>query len=450
MVSNIEQLDLGTLLKIFSTKGVYNNLSDNTSLWDDMKKRKVAVPEGREVRYSLRKAYGAGAAQFVAVGGGAYPLSHKGKTVEPIAKFKDFAVTIEIERTLLGKSGSELARYGEPLAEELNAKGIVIGRMLSASILGDGSGAIGVVASTAVVNGRLVITLDTSSANAGRSHIGWFMEEDFVKVAKTDTTPQDASVSSGSIAYYKVMDIEHESDKVTIAAFDASDTELTIDGADEITSADVIYRDDRQSTASPDLTSIVDYRDLSFVWPGLESLTASDNRVVNGMVMGGVLAGTRKDCGGEAIDPSHFQELLSKGKRRCGKARYKYKTARMFDTVYDSLIEARESDRRFMTAKDATLGTEQLVYMHGKTTLALDTDEFVQKSRTWIVPEGSDALQYRGTDVAQVEPNPGQKFHLAPNAQGGYNRTNMAFMEGSGLMFSKHPAAILVLTNFTA
>jgi hypothetical protein len=130
-----------------------------------------------------------------------------------------------------------------------------------------------------------------------------------------------------------------------------------------------------------------------------------------------------------------------------GKERYKYDRAMMSWETLDALVEAREVDRKFTDVEDGERGVKGLGYRHGKNAIIFEADEFCPHQRVWLVPKG-DAVQYRGTDFEFVEAQPGQKFHVTPSANGGFQRSTSSMMEGSGAMVSVHSAAIGNLRNF--
>jgi hypothetical protein len=138
---------------------------------------------------------------------------------------------------------------------------------------------------------------------------------------------------------------------------------------------------------------------------------------------------------------------MSKLKRAVGQNRYKYSQAVMFDTVYDALLESWETDRQIINISDDKRGSKGLGYTHRKDSIEFVPDEFCQKSRIWVCPEG-DVLHYRGTDIEQVEVD-GVKFHMPQDSSGNTKRNVRTHMEGSGLLFSTHNAAIGVIENFT-
>jgi hypothetical protein len=447
-INHVGSITLGEMLKIFSTNGVYNNLPDQSDLWKLILKKKVAAPEGKQVQYLLRKAYGQTASQFVAPGAtGVFPMGQAAEHSEAVAYFKDFATTVDVPRHLLNKTGSQLAQYAMPLAEELNVKGIVTARNLSRSLCGDGTGAIGVISSASISGGKVVVVLSTTSANAGRSHVGNFQHGEIVKIASTAGAAQAATVSSGTVHGYKVYDVDVEADTVTLVPVEISGssiTELTATNVNTVGAADIIYP--YGATLVDVSGSITDYGLASYSWAGLDSLLADDARVVNNLTMTGAISGSRIDAFGATIDKSHFQAVMSKIKRRAGKNKYKYNQALMFDTTYDAMLESWETDRMIVDANDTNRGSSKLGYKHGKDTLAFETDEFISKQRILILPEG-DVLQYRGTDVSPVKVGGATEF-MPNDSSGNHMRTVRSYLEGSGLLFCVHPAACGVIEDF--
>lgn len=453
----VGNIDIGTFLKIFSTNGVYNNLSTSSEMWKYFLKLKARDPGGRQLRYLLRNAYGAASVQSLPAGSsGDYPAGQRSGLVEGIAQYKDFGLTVNIPRNLLNKTGDDLVQYADPITEELDAKAIVAGRVMSAQTQGDGSGAIGVVSGTPTTTStRITVTLSTTSANAGRSHIGWFEDKDWVKFASTAGVAQNAANTGADGTYYQVESRDEDTDTVVLSWRNSDGTEITdITGAGTLSDGDLIYR---FGTTPNDLTDAgiaagtIDFNVLSECLVGLESLSADDGRLVNGVTHSGAISGSRRDVGGNAIDSSDFQKVLSKAKRRCGRGRYKYKNAFMYDTVYDALVESRETDRRFQSVEDGKRGVKMLGYQHGADFVEFLPDEFVSKQRIWILPESKEVLEMHGKDFELVEVNPGQKFHLRTSTTtSGHQRQMQSYMEGSAVVIARHAAAIACIENFTA
>ncbi len=457
-VGTLSSVNLSSLLKIWQTNGVYSNLSEASEIWKYFLKQKAGQAGGKQLKYLLRTSFGPAAVQSLGAGSsGDYPAGQRGGFSEGTAEYKEFGLTVNIPRNLIGKTGAELLQYAEPLTEEMDSKGIAAARVMSLEMMGDGSGVIGVVATAGSVVSTtadtLTITLSTTSANAERSHIGWFMEDDIVKFVSTAGVAHNTINNAGTTpAYWKVITRDEDADTVTLKAYDSSDvlidlTSATL-GATDPTAADYILR---TGTTANNLTAIAttDYAALSECLVGLPSLCADDGRKVNGITMTGAVSGSWRDAGGAALDSSDFQKVLSKAKRRAGRNRYKYKNAWMYDTAYDALVESRETDRRFQSVEDSTRGVKKLGYQHGNDFVEFCPDEFISKQRIWILPESKDVLQMYGKDFETVEPNPGQKFHLKTSATGaGHSRQMNSYMEGSAVVICRHPAAIAAIKNF--
>ncbi len=446
-VSTVGDNTLGKYLKIVSQNSTYNQLADQSVMWKNILKKKKGPAEGRELRYLLRSAYGMASAQFVGVSGASvlYPSAHQATLQEATAHYKDFAVTIEVERSLIAKALSDMSRYGEPLAEELKCKTIALARMLSAAVYQDGTGRIGTVSSAAVVNTtQLSVVLKTGNDDPG--HIGFWEFGDKVKCVSTAGAAQVCTVASGTQAYFEVASIDRASDTVILNAYDSAGLLLDVDAANQIGSGDYFIRLGVTAQDYAGLSTTTDYGVASECFIGIESLFQDDNRKVNGINLVNAVRGTRKTVTGP-IDSQHFQEGMSQVKVAVGEGTYTWKDAIMAPEVLDSLVESRETDRHFASIQDNKRGVASLGYVHGKSTLMFMTDEYCPKKRIFVVPEG-DVLQFRGSDFDFVRPEGGSKFFLKP-AAGGHYRSVRAYMEGSGLLYCVHPQACLTLEGFT-
>ena len=449
-------LDIGTYLKIFATKGVYSQLPSQSDLWKYIKSKKVAKPEGREVRYAIKTGRGPSASQFLAANeGGSFPRKQQNKIVEAIGYFKEFGTTIGVPMNLLNKTGSELAQYAMPLADELEEKGIGTARMLSRSLLGDGTGALGVVSSVSVSSSKLSVVLNATSAAAGRSHVGNFQMDELVRFGEVDGSYSNKINNNADTVYYwKVTGINIVTDTLTLTPYDVNDAVITVTAvthANDPGASDLIYPigDLSLSMTFPDVTSnttVGDYAKASLAMAGLESLIANDGRTVAGLVMDGTLAGSQLDASGATIDRSHFQSLLSQIKNRVGKNEYKYASALMYSTTYDAMLESWETDRQISSIKDTDRGSSALGYQHGKDNLKFDTDEFISKQRIYILPEG-DVIHYRGTDIEKVTVGGVSEF-MPAGTNGSHKREILSYLSGSGFLFNTYPAACGIIKNF--
>lgn len=448
-VAKIADATIGKYLKIVSKGAVYNNLSEDSEIWSMVKQKKAGPAEGRELRYLVRKGYGAAAAGFLPLDGGAYPEGHQSKIEEGLLHYKDYAVTVEVERTLIAKAISDMSKYGEPLAEELRAKTIALSRLLSYRAFGDGTGTIGEVASAAVSAGDIEITLP--SADDAFGFVGWFEFGDKL-VTYTQAGAEILPDASTNYDHLEVVDKDRENNKVTLRAIDTSGNTITQVAVTNFAAGQVFYRKQQKTNGNiGDISAIAtttDYNTLSESWVGLETFGQKDGRKVNGINQSGALGATRRDVGGTALDSQDFQQLMSQIMIRVGQGRYKYSKPLMAWESLDALIESREGDRRFNSIMDNKRGVAQLGYVHGKNTLIFTPDEFCPKNRIYCLPD-ADVLQFHGGDFEFVNPDgSGQKFFLKPNGSG-HDRTIRSYMEGDGALNCVHPAAIGVLHNFT-
>jgi hypothetical protein len=451
-------LTLGNFLKIVSKGGVYNNLSEDSPIWELIKKKKKGPDEGRELRFLLRSAYGSAAAGFVSVDGGAYPTAQQATVSEGTAQYKDFALTVEVERTLIAKAMSDFSRYGEPLAEELRSKTIALSRQLSRAAYADGTGVLAQISGTptvlTVTGGADQIRIPLSSATGARGFVGWLEVGDKVAVYNTAGTIQGITAgawdeTNGS-DYCVVKNVDRQNNRVDLACYDASaGAEVAVTAVDAAGDGDFIYRflQGTREDLSGSITS--DYQTHSEDFVGLGSLSENDSRVVNGITLDSTLGGTRRDASGNPIDSQDFQQLMSQVMVAVGQGRYKYSKSMMAWETLDALIESREVDRRFQSVQDNKRGTSSLGYIHGRNTLMFEADEFCRKDRIYCLPD-ADVLQFHGSDFEFVKPEGGQKFFLTPNSSAdGHKRSIRAYMEGSGVLVSTHGAALGVIENFT-
>jgi len=458
--SNLSSLTLGKLLKILSKGAVYNQLSAASEAWEFVKKVTDADAEGREYRYEVMTSYGPAAVQATGYGPNAkYPIGQRSTVTEAIAQYKDFDMTIEYDLTLEDKAGAELISYAKPLAHELSAKTTVAGRISSAWLFGDGSGSIGVVSTVTASTSldTITVVLSTSSANAGKSHIGWFEFNDKVKfAAQAGTAHATINNTATAVSYWLVTDVDQDTDTATLKPYDSTGTAIDITtatlGATDPTAADSIYR---FQTTPNDLTAIStnDYNTLSEVMVGLESLGASDGRVVNGLTMSGVTAGTQKDCGAALLSADLFNSVLLKGMRRTGGLtdgkKITFSRAWMHDRVLRVALQQAEANRQFFNVQDVNTGVSTVGHKFRKMMINFDSCEFVPVPRVWLLPDVKGPVEFSGRDYKDVTLGSGKGLFLKPAGDGQYYKQGQKFMSGSGVLAARHPAALLSLTNFT-
>lgn len=451
-VAKITDDKIGKFLKIVSRGAVYDNLSEDSTAWEMIKRKKVDNAVGREVRGNLRTGRGASAVGFVPLDGGAFLASHKSTIQESITVFKDYVATIEVPQTLINKALSDPDSYGRPLAEEIRDKTVALSRMLSYSLFGDGTGVMATHGSDALSSGKVLMTL--SALATARGSITWAEESDKWVAATEAGVDVNPTVAAGTFSHYSVVDSDRDTKIVTLEARAADDSVLTVT-ASNLTAGDVFYRKPQKDRGTiSDLTAAgiaagtTDYNTLSESWVGLRSIVQNDGRLVNGINLSGTTAGTILDLNGANLDSHHFQRIMSKLRIKVGKKRYKYDRPLMSYEALDALVEAREVDRRFQSVTDSKRGVQGLGYVAGNDTLVFESDEFVPLDEIYICPEG-DALQFFGADFDWVNPNGnGQIFFQKPNGSS-YDRAQQAFMEGSGALNCVHYSSIGCIKNFT-
>ena len=448
-VTTVGSNTLGKMLKIVSKGGVVNNLSEDSAVWQNVKKQHVAGDaKGRQLRYAIRTDLGSGAVGFLDVTGGAYLSGSQSSISEGIAEWKDFGATIEVDRTVIEKALQDFDSYGKPLVEELDLKAIALSRILSAAVYADGTGVLAqALDAGSVSSAKTVLNVDTS--DSARGFVGWLEEGDKVYMVNANGTAADPTISTGgTFDHYVIDSVDRDNATATLEARDSSGSAVDVT-ATGVTAGDYLVR--VSASAAQDLSSIgsTDYNTLSYALTGLDALTQDDGRVVNNITLSGNASGSRQDESGNPIDSQAFQKMLSKLMRRAGKGRYKYDQALMAWETYDSLIESRETDRRFMSIEDDKRGVRGMAYVHGRNAVMFDPDEFCPKKRIYLVPD-KGALQFHGTDFDFVSPNGNDKFHLRPTGtSAGYDRVVQSFMEGSGALISTHSAALGCIHNFT-
>jgi len=455
--NNIDSLVNGKIVQIVFNKGVIHQGSDDTREWEQVLSMKANDPLGRETRFMLQRNLGyAAAAQYrnPGVKGRAFPKSQQASLEEFTAKLKEINTTIEIphqlwERAQMAKS----AKYLEPLVHEINNKALAQKRVMCFDFYADGTGVRGTAQSvneTNIAAGKVTVTLQTTSG--ARGHVGGFEDGDIFVLYQSNGTVRSASGAGAASLYgYKVVDRSFENATVTFELVDSNEAVLTNISATNLASGDVFYRVGQET--HPNLSSISDYSTASEAWAGLESLAADDGRSVFGITMSGPYAGSIFNANGDPLDAIMFDKAMSKGKRRVGQSRYRYKKACMADEAHTQLVDSREADRKFMSIQDNKRGVSYFAYQHKNDTIECYTSEYVKKDRIWILPElksGEKVLQWHGDDFKPVKaPGQSSEFMLKPHADGGYSSDIVSYMRGLGVLVAKHPAAIIGIKNFT-
>jgi hypothetical protein len=466
-INNVDSLLLGKLLQITFSKGFRRQLVRDHRDWESVKQMTVGMPGGREHRFMFQVGGGPAAIQYAAIGSsGAFPAAQRSAVEEKIAIFKELNATIEIDYMLFERLKMAPAKYADNLAMELEDKLVYLKRRVAADLYNDGLGVLGTVASVASVagsapaappadqsnKGKVEVTL--SALAASRGHIGWFEYDDLLVNCDPDGT---SDMPAGANAW-KVVAIDRPNNKVTLQAIDANGNPVSVAdaAASSIDALDVLYRG--TTTASHTRVNLNtfagDYGTATEIIAGLGSLVANDGREIHGIKMSGVTGSTIKDCGGSSLDVTHIQQALSQVKTAVGQGRYKYNSLLCAPEALDSLIEGRETDRRFNSVEDATRGVRKFIYQHAEDAVEFVTSEFCKKTEAFALPSGkgeeSKCIEFVGTDFKAVEvPGSSSKFHLRPTSGGGHEKKLVSYMFGLGVLVNQHPKACLKISNFT-
>lgn len=459
--SNIDTLNLGNLLQIVFSDGVRNQISQDFRDFEMVKRAKVGNSVARELRFIFQDSLGAAAIQYRNPGtsGRSFPDSQQVGIHEYTAKFKEINATIELEYNLWDRARKSPEKYAEPLALEIASKTSASKRRIAADLYGDGTGVVGTMSAatatpaavTSPTSDKLVFQL--SVTNSARGHVGFFEYGDilYLRTAAGGTSAIDTNLATEPV-YWKVIEKDFTNQRVTLQGLNAS-----FASAGTITSVttqpaatDVFYRYGQPTI--PDLTaSITDYGTITEVMAGLESLIASDGRVIHGITMSGSNAGNQLDCGANPIDVKYVQKVMSQVKRAVGQDRYSWRMMTMSPETLDSLVESRETDRRFMTMEDGTRGTKKFMYQHQNDSLECYTTEYCPQKRLYILPEtkaGEKVLEFHGSDFDTVKANDMSDFHLKASSSG-YVNSVVSYLQAIGVLIAKHPASVAVLNNFT-
>jgi hypothetical protein len=454
--NNIDNLNLGNLLQIIFSNGVRNQISQDFRDFEMIKRAKVGSSVARELRFMLQRSYGPSAIQYRDPGtsGRSFPDARQATVSEYSAKFKEINATIELEYNLWDRARKSPEKYAEPLALEIDSKASASKRRIAADLYADGTGVVGTVASAAVTSpasDQLTFTL--LNTNVARGHVGFFEYGDILMLRANAGTASalDTSLATEPV-YWLVVSKNRDLNQVTLQGLTAALASAGSIASISVqpTSGDVFYRYGQPTI--PNLSSISDYGTATEVMAGLESLAAGDGRTVHGMVMTGAISGSRLDCGANPIDSKYIQKCMDKTKINVGQDRYKWKMMMAAPESHASLIESRETDRRFQSVEDNKRGVKFFAYVHGNDTLEFNSSEYVPPKRIYIFPEtkaGEKVIEFHGSDFETVKAQGMGDFHLKPGSGGGYVNTVVSYLQAIGVMIAKHPAAIGVIENFT-
>jgi hypothetical protein len=453
--SNIDatNIPLGLILQIAFSDGIRNQISTDFRDFEMVKRAKVSGSLPRELRFMFQTSLGAAAIQYANPGAGAsrvFPNSQQVKIQENTAVMKELQATIELEYNVFDRARKSPERYGQPLEIEINSKMSAAKRRLAADLYGDGTGVVGTIGSAAVSGGVAVVTL--SSSDTAKGHIGFFEYYDLlVHRVAAGTAGATPTFASGTFYAWQVIDKDRSANTVTLQGIDAAGVALTLNSWSP-TAGEVFYRYQQPTGALSvlNLTTLTNYTSASEVMAGLESLTANDGRSVHGITMSGPTGGSRYNAGGNPLDVKHIQKMLDQVKLAVGQDRYRWKALHMAPESHASLIESRETDRRFQTIEDNKRGVKYFAYQHGNDTLECVTSEYVPQNRIYCLPEtkaGEKVLEFHGSDFETVKGQDMSDFHLKVGASG-YTNAMVSYLLSTGVFICQHPKSIGVIQGF--
>lgn len=453
--NNIDAVALGNLLQIKFSDGIRNQISKDYRDFEMVMRAKVSNSAARELRFMLLTAFGVDAVSYANPGqiDSGFPSADRSSLEEYTAKFKELRTTIEVQYDLFERALQSPEKYGEPVKVEMDSKLSASKRRLAADYHADGTGVLATLdGAAATINGAGNAVLQLSVANTARGHVGMFeFRQKVINYTQAGVAGAAPVISTGTFSHWIVVSKNRSLQQVELRAVNTLGNQSATVSFDPAAN-EVLYRKAQaDATDVPNLTAIADYGTATQVIAGLDSLTADDGRVIHGMTMSGALAGSRLDADNNPIDVKHIQRAMSQVKVNVGADQYTWKMMTQAPETLDSLIESRETDRRFVTMEDATRGTKKFMYQHQNDSLECNTSEYCLPKRIYIVPEskaGQKVMEFHGSDFKTVKAVGGSDFHLKPSASG-YVATIVSYLQAIGVIICKHPASVAVITNFT-
>jgi len=449
----ITDLKLGNILQIAFNKGIRIQVSQDFRDFDKVKMVMVKDSLAREIRFMFQNSLSPAAIQYSNPGqkDRPFPKGQQPVLAENTAKLAEANATMEIEHNLWARAQQSPEKFGEPLGVVVDSAMISAKRRMAADFYGDGSGLVFEAASvvdTTGAGGSAAVTVKQTAASLG--FIGNVEPYDLLVPYTKDAAATNPTVV-GTFYAWRVKSRNRRSGVVVLEAIDSSDSVLNLT-ASNIVDGLVFYRVGQP--VIPDVNpnpNPGDYGSLTGIWPGLESLAAADGRLVHGITMSGVTAGTHYDAGAALLDVDLIHTLLDDIKLNVGRNGYKWDRLSMAPEAQKALITGREADRRFISVQDNTRGVVTFKYQHENDSLETYTSEFIRKDRVWVLPQpkGSDkVLEFHGTDYSPVKGQGMNEWHLKATSAG-YVNTMQQFLAAYQTMVCKHPAAIGCLKNFT-
>ena len=464
-ITDMTNVSLGQIAQILFSKGFTSQMNrtyrDYDSVLINMKQGSATTE--REYRYLLLKALGVNSVKWQQQGvtNVAFPKGDIGTTQEVVAVMKKLQATIELDLNMWKRVRAAQAKYiDNPLVMEIQSKLDVVKREQARALYSDGTGVIGVVggANISVSGTGILIPLSTVDATVGGGNTNWFNVGE--KIAFCDKDGVAHLVASGggnNLAYAVVTRVDRKNRNVYATCYTSGDVLTTATGVGTVVATDFIYPASvlDSSFVGPDRDTSIDYGTVTPVMAGLESLAANDSRVVFGVTMSGLLAGSRFDHGGGIFDVSAIEESMNETEQNVGAGKYKYDNLIMPYNAFSALIEGKEADRRFNSVEDSARGGRKFIYQYGDQSLDCVKSYFCPFNRIYSLPkpassemgESGYALELRGVEFEDVALGNQKEFMKLGSSE--YLNVMQSFLEGWAVLIAKQPAAINVIHNFT-
>ena len=461
-ITDMTNVSLGNLAQILFSKGFTSQMNrtfrDYESVLVNMKTGSATTE--RSYQYLLLTALGANSVQWQSQGTSnvAFPSGDVGTTQEVTALMKKIQATIEIDLNMWNRVRAAQAKYVDnPLALEIQSKLDVVKREQAKALYGDGTGVLGVIASSSAVSGKAVVVLSTADTAVGGGNTNWFEIGQIIAFCDKDGVAVPLS-NQGTVVQFRVVSTARKTNTLvlegqTIAGAVVSVTDITGLAAGVFAYPKSVLQ--ATTLIGPDRDTSIDFGTVTPVMAGLESLAATDGRSVFGVTMSGQLGGSQFDHGAAIFDVSAIEESMNETEQNVGYNKYKYDNLIMPYNAYSALLEGKEADRRFNSVEDSVRGGRKFVYQYGDQSLDCIKSYFCPFNRIYSLPkpcqgemgESGYALELRGVEFRDVMLGANKEF-LKVNSSGQYVNMLQSFLEGWSVLIAKQPAAINMIRNF--
>lgn len=389
-ISAVTSKALGTTLWIYFeekfTSLVNNDVTEFAAL------EAMADPSGaasRQVNFAVEPARPVSNAQFRNPGANnaAFISGESSQILEKTATAKQIDIVAQFDVDVFKRAMLDpQSIYVGPMAMEMGNQALNAKEAIIVDYYGDGSGAVcslGTVSAPTISGG--VMTLPVSNVSTLYGCIYWVREEQNLVFYNASGSVHQATTSSGTPAYYKVVGVDYANKTINVVCYDASGTLLTITAVNTIATGDIAYNySDVAEGGVFNRSAISDFGGLLHM-PGLQSLGAADGRVVNGVTLSNQYKGTEVDLSGANLNVTDFGQLLTSLQRRLG-AKYEHKTFKCSREVFQYIINLGESQKWFSPEVNSNGGKDYMYYHQNNKGTALKSSRWVPDYEIWAEP----------------------------------------------------------------